>query len=168
MTRSTRSAVGAATAALAVTLTGCSTGFGAQTTEVYNAPAGTDIRGGEVEVLSGAIVIDGDGAGTLSGGLVGPQNSADALTSVQVTDGEGAPVEVEIRRGSVPIPAGELVLMAEDAEIAIAADTLAAGMLADVAFTFQEGGPVSGALVVMAQEGTYEDVEIPKPPALPQ
>ena len=167
MTRSTRSAVGAATAALAVTLTGCSTGFGAQTTEVYNAPAGTDIRGGEVEVLSGAIVIDGDGAGTLSGGLVGPQNSADALTSVQVTDGEGAPVEVEIRRGSVPIPAGELVLMAEDAEIAIAADTLAAGMLADVAFTFQEGGPVSGALVVMAQEGTYEDVEIPKPPALP-
>ncbi|MDQ3416615.1 MAG: hypothetical protein M3474_05885 [Actinomycetota bacterium] len=167
MTRSTRSAVGAATAALAVTLTGCSTGFGAQTTEVYNAAAGTDIRGGEVEVLSGAIVIDGDGAGTLSGGLVGPQNSADALTSVQVTDGEGAPVEVEIRRGSVPIPAGELVLMAEDAEIAIAADTLAAGMLADVAFTFQEGGPVSGALVVMAQEGTYEDVEIPKPPALP-
>ena len=167
MTRSTRSAVGAATAALAVTLTGCSTGFGAQTTEVYNAPAGTDIRGGEVEVLSGAIVIDGDGAGTLSGGLVGPQNSADALTSVQVTDGEGAPVEVEIRRGSVPIPAGELVLMAEDAEIAIAADTLAAGMLADVAFTFQEGGPVSGALVVMAQEGTYEDVEIPKPPTLP-
>lgn len=168
MTRSTRSAVGAATAALAVTLAGCSTGFGAQTTEVYNAPAGTDIRGGEVEVLSGAIVIDGDGAGTLSGGLVGPQNSADALTSVQVTDGEGAPVEVEIRRGSVPIPAGELVLMAEDADIAIAADTLAAGMLADVAFTFQAGGPVSGSLVVMAQEGTYEDVEIPKPPALPQ
>ena len=167
MTRSTRSAVGAATAALAVTLASCSTGFGAQTTEVYNAPAGTDIRGGEVEVLSGAIVIDGDGAGTLSGGLVGPQNSADALTSVQVTDGEGAPVEVEIKGGSVPIPAGELVLMAEDAEIAIAADTLAAGMLADVAFTFQEGGPVSGALVIMAQEVTYEDVEIPKPPALP-
>lgn len=167
MTRSTRSAVGAATAALAVTLTGCSTGFGAQTTEVYNAPAGTDIRGGQVEVLSGVIVIDEEGAGTLSGGLVGPQDSADVLTSVQVTDGEGAPVKVEITGDSVPIPAGDIVLMAEDAEIAIASDTLGRGMLADVSFTFEEAGPVSGALVVMAQEGTYGDVEIPKPPSLP-
>ncbi|CAN5861300.1 hypothetical protein BH20ACT6_BH20ACT6_04300 [soil metagenome] len=162
MTRSTRSAVGSVATALAVTLTGCSTGFNAQTTQVYNAPAGTDIRGGEVEVLSAVLVMDEGGAATLSAGLVGPPQRADALTTVQITDGEGAPVPAEISGGSVPIPAGELVLTAQDAEISIAGGTLTPGMLVDVSFTFEEAGPVSGSLVVMRQEGAYEDVEIPE------
>ncbi len=157
----------AAAGALSVlAVTGCSTGFGAQTSEVYNAPAGTDIRIGDVKVLSAAIVVEDDAA-TLSAGLVGPANADDALTSVQVTDADGAPVTTEIADDTVDIPADTLVQTARDAEIAIDGTGLEPGRLLDVSFTFENAQPVSGQLMVMDRAGAYADVSIPDPPAQP-
>jgi hypothetical protein len=109
--RRTASLVSAGLAlALSGTLAGCGTGFGAQTSQVYNAPEGTDIRSDAgVQVLSAAIVTDEAGSATLSAGLVGPPGQADTLTSVQVTSDDGAPISAQIAGGTVPIPADELV-----------------------------------------------------------
>ncbi len=165
--RRTASLVSAGLAlALSGTLAGCGTGFGAQTSQVYNAPEGTDIRSDAgVQVLSAAIVTDEAGSATLSAGLVGPPGQADTLTSVQVTSDDGAPISAQIAGGTVPIPADELVQTATDAEITIAADDLVPGTLVDVAFAFETSGPVSGPVMVQAREGAYADVEIPAAPS---
>ncbi len=154
--------------ALAVTaaasVSACGTGFDSPTSQVYNAPAGTDIREGEVKVLSAVIVTDEEGAATLSAGLVGTDTD-DALVGIEVTDSEDMPVTTEIAGGSVKIPADELVQTAEDSEIAIAGDGLEPGTLVDVAFTFERAGPVSGSLIIMAAEGAYADVPVPAAPS---
>lgn len=145
-------------------LSGCSTGFDAQTVQVYSASDGTDIREGDVSVLSAAIVADAAGdSGILSAGLVGLPDQDDSLTSVQVTDDEGTALTVEIVGGAVDIPAGQLVLTADGADVAISGAELTPGTLLDVAFTFANAAPVSGSVPVVEREGAY--AEVPAAPA---
>ena len=70
LSRPARVALLALSLAVIGTLTGCATGFGAQTTTIYTAPAGADVRTGDVKGLNMLVVADGDGGGTLVAALV--------------------------------------------------------------------------------------------------
>ena len=151
----------------ATVLSGCSTGFDAQTVQVYSASDGSDIREGDVSILSAVVVADAEGnGGVLSAGFVGPTDQDDALTSVEVTDDEGTALTTEIADGTVDIPGGQLVLTADGAGITITGAELTPGTLLDVAFSFARAAPVSGEVPVVEPEGAYAEVPTVPAPSL--
>jgi hypothetical protein len=153
----------AAVGAAALVLSACGTGLDAQTTRVYNAPTGADLRGPDVDALGSAVVITGAGRGTLVTGLVGPADSDDALTGVQVTGDEGTDFTATVEGGNLAIPAGELVQTADEAPILIAGEALEAGRLVRVQLAFERGAPVDGYVPVVTREGIYAEIPTPTP-----
>lgn len=148
----------AAVGAAALVISACGTGLDAETTRVYNAPAGANLRGPDVDALGSAVVITGAGRGTLVTGLVGPVDSDDALTGVQVTSDEGTDYTATVEGGNLAIPAGELVQTADEAPIVIAGEALEAGRLVRVQLAFERGAPIDGYVPVVAREGIYAEI----------
>lgn len=73
-------------------LTGCGTGFGAQTSQPYDAAIGSNQRGGEVDVLNALFVDNADGTATLSAVLLNKDTSAHLLKSVTTTADDGTAI----------------------------------------------------------------------------
>jgi len=153
----------AAVGATTLIISACGTGLDAETTRVYNAPAGADLRGPDVDALGSAVVITGAGRGTLVTGLVGTVDADDALTGVQVTGEEGSDYTATVEGGDLPIPAGELVQTADEAPITIAGEGLEAGRLVMVQLAFERGAPVGGFVPVVTREGVYAEIPTPTP-----
>lgn len=157
---------------LTVTLSACSAGFDAETVQVYNAPAGTDMRQADVDILGALVVADGSGGGTLVAGLVAMPDTADTLTAVEITDAEGRPLQTTIGGGSVEIPTDVLVQTADtladtgQPAVTVSGAQLEPGRLVTVAFTFERSGPVSGMVLIVARDGPYAEVPT-APPAEP-
>ena len=156
-----RLASGVALGAAALVISACGTGFDAQTTRVYNAPAGADLRGPDVDALGSTVVLTGAASSTLVTGLVGPVDSDDALVGVEVTGAEGTTYTATVEGGELAIPAGELVQTADEAPIVIAGEGLLAGRLVMVRLTFERGAPVGGYVPIVTREGIYADIPTP-------
>jgi hypothetical protein len=152
---------------LAGAVSACSTGFGAQTTTVYTAPAGADVRTGDIKGLNMLVVAD-DGSGTLVAALVNPTEDDDELVGVTATDLDSdAAVTVTGLDAPVELPAGELVqLAAEDAEagpIGLSGDGVQPGQVLQLSLQFSRAGAISAEIPVVTREDAYADV--PTPPA---
>jgi len=152
-------AAGAATTVLGA----CAAGLDAQTVQVYNAPAGADLRSDGVDALGTVVVVGPDGTGTLSSGLVTPFDTADALVGVEATDSGGDPLTTQIAGGTLPIPAEELVQTADGAAVTISGGDLEPGRLVRLVMSFERSGQVSGDVPVVAREQEYASVPTPAP-----
>jgi len=134
----------------------------AQTVQVYNAPAGANLRSdGGVDALSTVVVVGEEGTGTLSTGLVGPYDTDDALTAVEATNSAGEQLTTEIVDGRVPIPADELVTIPEDAAVTFSGAGMEPGRLVRVVLSFERSGQVSGEVPVVPDEDEYSSVPVP-------
>lgn len=166
-TRARAAAVAAGSALLAAAaLAGCSTGFEAETVQVYNAPAGIDLRSSDVDVLGALVVADRRGNGTLVAGMIPSQDTADELTGIEVSDADGNSFAATIAGGTLPLPTDDLVQTAEGATVTITGEGLTPGRWLEVVFTFERGGPISGQLPVVPRSGAYAEVPM-APPEVP-
>ena len=160
-------------AALASTLglAGCSTGFGAQTTELYTAPDGTDVRDGDVEALNVLIVANDAGSGTLVAALVNQTEQSDRLDSVSATDPDLGPGAGAITVADVSppldLPPTTLVQLADPAvaaeigPVVLEGDTVDAGQTLQVTLTFAKAAPVVAEVPVVPRAEPYESVPTP-------
>lgn len=148
-------------------LSGCATGVDAQTTTYYNAPAGTDVRTGDVKGLNMLVVADGSGTGTLVAALVNTLEEEDQLVAATATDPDtGTELTVTGLETPVPLPQDELVQLIDDtaeAPIGISGETVEAGQVLQINLQFLRGGAVAAEVPVMARAGDYAEVPAPAP-----
>lgn len=155
--------------ALAATsaVSACATGFDAQTTDLYNAPAGSDVRTGDVKGLNMLVVADGEGSGTLVAALANTTDEDDQLLAITAGDVD-EPVTVSGLDTPVPVGAGELVQLAAlepegaGGAIGLSGDSVQVGRLVPVSMRFERAGAVMADLLVVEREDEFEDV-----PSLP-
>lgn len=147
-------------------LAGCGTGSDQEPVQIYNAPEGQDIREGLTDVLGTVVVVDDSGNGTVVAGMIGPTDTDDSLVGVEATASDGQPLEAAIAGGEVPVPAGQLAKLPGEAAVTLTGDGLEPGTLVDMTFSFQVGGPVSGAVPIVTRDNeTYANVPLPEVPA---
>ena len=147
-------------------LSGCATGFEAQTTTVYTAPVGADVRTGDVKGLNMLVVAGSDGTGTLVAALVNTTDEDDQLVEVSVADidsdetltvtGLDAPVDLPART-LVQVADGELPPIGVDGE------PVQAGQVLRVNLRFAMAGAIVAEVPVVAAEGDYAEVPTPEP-----
>ena len=156
----------AASVVATAVLAGCGTGRDTQVLQIYNAPEGQDIREGLTDVLGTVVVLDDNGTGTVVAGLIGPYDTDDALVGVEATSSDGQPLETAIVSGDVPVPAGQLAKLPDQGAVTVTGEGMEPGSLVDMTFSFEVGGPVSGAVpIVTRDDKTYANVPIPEQPA---
>lgn len=160
------------TALVAVAFTaGCGTGFGAQTQQIYNPAVGVTVRTGDVYVLNALFVANTDSTATLSVSLLDRSGEGDQLVSVEVTTGEGEPIEVTQKVQPFELCAGQLAVLGSNAVVTIAGDNFAAGDTVELALAFRDAEPVRAHVPVVARgdSGTYDSVvESPDAAASPE
>jgi hypothetical protein len=147
-------------------LSGCGTGFEAQTTTVYTAPVGAGVRTGDVKGLNMLVVAGTDGAGTLVAALVNTTDEDDQLEEVTVSDlGSDQPLTVTGLDTPVELPAGTLVQVADGdvPPIGVSGEAVEAGQVLSVNLRFSMAGAVVAEVPVVAAEGEYADVPTPEP-----
>src|SRR5215510_5282447 len=125
-----------ATGAALVALSGCSTSFDAQTNAVYDPAAGTNARGGGVDVLNALIVDNADGTGTLSTTLdYNPGEFDDdvelpstiTLNEMTVTTLGEEPIDSTLVSGGIALEPNESVKVGEEPVATVSGDNFAAG-----------------------------------------
>jgi hypothetical protein len=147
-------------------LTGCATGFEAQTTTVYTAPVGADVRTGDVKGLNMLVVAASDGTGTLVAALVNTTDEDDQLVEVTVADIDSdETLTVTGLDAPVDLPAGTLVQVAdgEVPPIGVSGEPVQAGQVLRVNLRFAMAGAVVAEVPVVAAEGDYAEVPTPEP-----
>lgn len=159
MTVSTRLRLAAALIALAApALASC--GFDVQTDQVYTPGAGVNDRSGVVNVLHALVVSGEDGSGTVVAALVNTSATQDdELTGVTGADPDEQ-VEVAID-GTVDIPAGKLVQLADDGNVTATGDAIQAGKFVKLTFTFAEAEAVTVDVPVVANTDEFSQVPLP-------
>lgn len=159
--RPARTTVALATAAMALGLSSCS--YDNPTDMVYNPPIGVVEQGSQVDVLNALVVKSSDtaGSGTLVTTLVNNNDRVDdRLIGVQV-GAEDQGVEVS-SAGSVTVPAGGFVNLAEGEIIEVAGEPVQDGVFITLTYTFANAEAVTlQAPVVLQGVGYFEDVETP-------
>lgn len=147
-------------AAVAVTamfaLTGCGTGFGAQTNQPYDAAVGSNQRGGEVEVLNALFVDNADGTATFSAVLLNKDTNAHLLTSVTTTTGDGtaiastlvAPHELTPQTPYSPGKDGDIIMTG----------SFPAGGFVKITFTFEGVAALTIDAPVVSRTSMYDSV----------
>jgi hypothetical protein len=143
------------------TLTGCATGFDAETNKVDEPGEGNNGTVGDVKIR-GALLADVEGepgSGVLVMGVVNEGADVDALTEVRVADGEPADLG-----SSVSLPSRQLVQFGTN-EVSPGAvyggtyvlegppNRLVAGDFIPVSFTFRNAGSVTLDLLVLPASG---------------
>ncbi|MGH3357516.1 MAG: hypothetical protein ACRDO7_01850 [Nocardioidaceae bacterium] len=142
----------------------CGTGFEAQTSQAYQAAAGSNERAADLDVLNMLAVENTDGTATVSAALINKSDEDDSLTAVTGTDSEGNEIDVELI-GPIALPPGKLVTLGEEAEIVLSGD-LSAGYYTTLNLQFENGAPVEIEVPIVEREedGTYDDIaEAPQP-----
>jgi hypothetical protein len=154
---------------LAAALSACGTGFDAQTTTVYTAPAGADVRTGDVKGLNMLVVAQGDGSGTLVAALVNAAEDEedDELTAVTLEDiDSGDALTVSGLDSPVSLPAGELVQVAdgEITTIGISGEAVEPGQVLRINLRFARAGAITAEIpVVDGAAEEYAEVPTPEP-----
>ncbi|MDQ3166739.1 MAG: hypothetical protein M3Q17_11410 [Actinomycetota bacterium] len=167
--RSTVSA-GIVGAGAGLLLTGCGTGFGAQTQQVYDAGEGVNVRAGDVWALNALVVDNGDGSGTLSVSLLDKSGDGDELVGVKVTTVADEPIEVAQTPQPLVLCADQLAILGTTAAVTLEGDSFAAGYNVTLSMTFRDAEPVRVQVPVVERTDVYDSVaatpaESPQRPA---
>lgn len=141
--------------ALAVpTLSSC--GFNYATDEIYNAPAGTDARQGDVDVLSAVIVAAEEGRGSFVATFANNEASeTDRVTAI--AGGVDDPTVTAVDFRPIQISEGGYVNLAEDGGITVTGD-FSPGQFVQVSIDFAHAESVTLLVPVVNPEGPYEDL----------
>jgi hypothetical protein len=160
----------AVTGAALVALAGCSTGFNAQTSHVYDAGAGTNDRGSGVDLLNALFVENADGTATLSATLVLNPGEFDdgvevpatvTLEDMTVTTLDGDPIEASLVEGGIPLEPNEPVKIGEEPVATVSGDNFAAGGMVTLNVDFDVAvEPIQMDVPVVTREGTdiYDEI----------
>jgi len=145
-----------------LSLSACGTSFGAQTNKVYQPAVGANERG-DVESHNTLLVSNGDGSATLSAGLVNELDEDQTLTSVTVTDEEGADLAVRSPKIALPLPSGVLTSLGgvTDGGVFVVTAGAEPGAYVNVTYTFSGSGEltVKSPVVSRAEHaGEYDAV----------
>jgi len=138
--------------ALAVpTLSSC--GFNNATDKIYNAPAGTDARQGDVDVLSAVIVAAEEGKGsfvaTFANNLATETNRVTAIAG-----GVDDPTLTAVDFSPIAITKGGYVNLADDGGVTVTGDFLP-GDFVQVSIDFADAESVTLLVPVVNDEGPY-------------
>ena len=153
-------------------LTGCGTGFGAETVQVYDAGAGVNARGGGVDVLNALVVDNGDETGTLSVSLLDKLGDGDEVAAIEATV-DDQPLEVSQSVQPIRLCPGRLLVVGPDATVTLGGDGFAAGGTLTLSMTFRDAAPLSLDVPVVARSAMYDGIaetpaaEPPTPVACP-
>lgn len=162
-----------AAGATLVALSGCSTSFDAQTNAVYDPAAGTNARGGGVDVLNALIVDNADGTGTLSTTLVYNPGEFDdnvelpptiTLDEMTVTTLSDEPIDSTLVSGGIALEPNESVKVGEEPVATVSGDNFAAGEFVWLNLGFDAAAePVRLQVPVVTRENTdwYDDIAVP-------
>lgn len=156
----------AVTLVAAGALSGCATGFEAQTTTVYTAPEGADVRTGDVEGLNMLVVSGSDGTGTLVAALVNTTDEDDQLVEVSAADIDtDETLTVTGLDAPVDLPPSTLVQVAdgEVTPIGINGEPVQAGQVLRLSLRFAMAGAVVAEVPVVTAEGHYAEVPTAEP-----
>ncbi|KAA1425376.1 hypothetical protein FE697_005865 [Mumia zhuanghuii] len=160
LSRSRRALVAVIVGAIAVLVTGCGTGFNAQTSAIYQAGIGSNDRSGDVDILNALFVKNEDGSATLSAGLVNQALQTDRLVGVEVMTRAGTPVEVTFD-DAVALPIRRLYTLGLKPSVVISGEELFAGQFVTATFTFANAGQVQFPLPIVTRTPMYDAVAKP-------
>lgn len=165
--RPRRTAAIAVSATALLVLTGCGTGFSAQTNQPYDAAVGSNQRGGNVDVLNALFVDNGDGTATFSAAFLNKDKTSHILKSVTATTDAGAPIastlaaprELEPQTLFSPGKAGDIILTGE----------FPTGGFVRITFDIEGVAPITVDAPVVTRTTMYDSVariaEVPTPAA---
>lgn len=155
--RRRRSAAAALATVAALTLTGCGTGFNAQTNQVYQPGVGANHRG-EIDVLGTVLVANDDGSATLSAGVINKTDTKQTLESVTATTLADRPLEMQSGAAVLPIGVLSTLGSGSDTGTYLISGGAPAGSYVRLTLKFSDAGPVSIEAPVVARTGEYADI----------
>jgi len=137
-------------------LSGCGTGFSAQTNQTYDAGVGSNHSDGQIKVLNALFVDNGDDTATFSASLLNKDTNAHTLTAVTTTTTAGTPIastlaaprKLEPQVPYTPGTNGDIILTGE----------FPAGGFVKVTLEFDGAAPVSINAPIVERSGMYEGV----------
>ena len=155
--RPRRIALAVFTFAAGLVLAGCGTGIDAQTAQAYDAAAGSNSRGGAVEVHNALFVDNDNGTATLSAAFLNKDTAAETLTGITVVNGEGEPVGAKLAE-PIPLDSANLYVSGKTADVLLRGSTFAAGDFLAVTFTFEDAAEISMDVPVVVRNEMYDDI----------
>ena len=147
-----------------LTLTGCGTGFSAQTNQQYDAAVGSNHRGGEIDVLNALFVDNADGTATFSAAILNKGTNVHILNSVMTTTDAGTaiastltkPQELRSQLVYSPGKKGDIVMTG----------SFPAGGFVKITLDFDGVAPLTINAPVVTRNSIYDNVA--KRPAAPK
>ena len=137
-------------------LTGCGTGFGAETNKQYDAAVGSNHRGGAVDVLNALFVDNADGTATLSAALLNKDASGHILRSVSITGADRTPLAFTMTAPHELSPQ-TIYSPGKDGDI-IMTGSFPAGGFVKITFTFEDVAAVTVDAPVVTRTAMYDPV----------
>lgn len=137
-------------------LTGCGTGFGAQTNQQYDGGVGNNARGPHVQVHNALFVDNGDSTATFSAALLNLDDTTHTLTSAEATTSDGTAIALtfaatrELKPNTYVLPGttGDIILTGK----------FPAGGFVEITLNFTGAAPVTIDAPVITRTETYESV----------
>ncbi|MDO9379593.1 MAG: hypothetical protein Q7T56_12160 [Nocardioidaceae bacterium] len=154
-----RGAAVAAAAVLALTVSGCATGFNAETNREYTAAVGTNQREGDVDVLNALYVENVGGTATLSTVLVDKIGEPDTLTGITVATAGGDELTATLD-APIDVEPGVSTRLGDEPEVVISGDFVA-GQFLRTTLTFENAGEVVLRAPVVERTEEYSEVAAP-------
>lgn len=146
----------AASAMTLLALTGCGTGFNAQTSQPYDAAVGSNLRGGKIEVLNALFVDNADGTATFSAGLLNKDTSGHRLNSVSATNDAGSPISSTLA-APYELKTQTLYSPGKDGDILLTGKFPAGGFV-KITLDFEDAAPVTINAPVVTRTAVYDSV----------
>ena len=148
-----------AVAALGLLLAaGCGANFDAQTNKIYQPAAGVNNQEGQVHAFN-VLVVHSEGGGTLIGALLNKAARSDALVEVTGRAGRSA-LTADIAGSQLELPPDQLAQLGDDAAVSISGEGLNLGATVEITLRFQNAGPVTLEVPVVARSGDYATVPV--------
>ncbi|MFY0406703.1 hypothetical protein [Solicola sp. PLA-1-18] len=152
-----RGAAVAAAAVLALTVSGCATGFNAETNREYAPAVGTNAREDDISVLNALFVTNPDQTATLSTVLLDSAGD-DTLTGVEVTSDDGQ-VDATIEE-PIQLERGVSFSVGEEPNVVIEGSFIP-GQFLRTTLTFADAGEISFRAIVVERTAEYREVAAP-------
>lgn len=150
----------APTLALSFALSACGGGNGG----LNEASIGTNERTDSNDALGFALVVDGEGSGRVVGTLINTTDTPQALVGATITTKRARSATAAVVGGQLPLPPEEPVELAREPAIAVSAEDLPVGFLAELTLEIEGGEPIEMLVPVEEQTGPYAEVEVTEPP----
>ena len=159
-TRRLRTTVVAAILLAAPLLSSCGVNFDAQTDQDYMPGLGVNDRSGTVDVLHALVVSGSAGSGTVVAALVNNnQETPDRL--VEVTGAADQGTQVTLSGGPLDIPADGALQLANEGDVTVTGDRVAAGKFVTLSFAFENSETITVEAPVYANTDDFADVPVP-------